>query len=465
MNVFIFRRDLRWRDNTAFLKLMEQSEGPVLPIFILNHKQLTSKYASPRAVSFMLNGITELGLHIFYDDDIKVLEFINKIEKIKAVAFNLDYTPFARERDTRIINWCNKNNVQSITSEDYSLLVLDREWRVFTPYYNHCIKLMESPEIAKKLKPAMPSSNLVMAKYMSRIVTLKNSKFHIRDTKIDNVLKHAGSEDLRSNAVLILTNINLGQFEHYDLLRDKIYLDATTRLSAYIKFGIISIREVYNTVLKTHGIGHGIIRELLWRDYYARIVWFNPENISKSMPLKKYELQWDNSQFSKWAKGQTGVPIVDAAMRELKETGYMHNRCRMIVASFLVKDLHCDWRLGEQHFAKNLVDYDPCSNSGGWQGIASVGADASQPYFRIMNPWRQTKEHDPECLYIKKWIPELKKLAPEIILNWHSKHDDNYLAPIVNHTDASEKYKKLFNSGKKIINEFAVPKPRKKSAA
>ena len=462
MNVFIFRRDLRWCDNSAFLKLINETDGPILPIFILNHKQLTSKYASPRAISFMLNAVLELKLHIFYDDDLAVLAAINKIEKINSVAFNLDYTPFARGRDTKIANWCEKNSVKLITCEDYSLLKLDREWRVFTPYYNHCIAEMSSPEIAKKLKPVVPENKVVATKYVARLVRSDHSKFKIADPKINKVLKFADQNQLRKTAVLILTNINLGHFEDYDTDRDKIYLNATTRLSAYIKFGIVSIREVYNTVLRTYGIDHGIIRELLWRDYYARVVWYNPDVILRSMPLKKYDLEWDNQHFTKWARGQTGVPIVDAAMRELKETGYMHNRCLMIVASFLVKDLHCDWRLGEQHFAKNLIDYDPCSNSGGWQGVSSVGADASQPYFRIMNPWRQAKRYDPQCLYIKKWIPELADLMPNIILNWDTKHNTKYIAPIVDHTIATAEYKKLYIEANNKTSEFAIPKSRTK---
>jgi deoxyribodipyrimidine photo-lyase len=352
---------------------------------------------------------------------------------INTVAFNRDYTPFAKSRDARIANWCAKNNCALLVEDDYSLLPMYREWRVFTPYYKHCLEQLAQLTFGQRKPPI----NFAKIKQPQKNIDQRILKLF--ETK---------SPVSRKNAIAILVRIKNREFANYDKDRDYMYLNATTRLSAYIKFGLVSIREVYKVVLDSYGIDHGIIRELLWRDYYARIVWFNPR-ILEGESLKKYELQWDNKHFAAWAKGETGFPIVDAAMRELNTTGYMHNRCRMIVASFLVKDLHCDWRLGERYFATKLTDYDPCSNSGGWQGISSVGADASQPYFRIMNPWRQSATYDPDCKYIKKWIPELAKSKPKEIHSWFKFHNSSYIKPIVDHNESADKYKQLYMSAKK----------------
>ena len=423
VNIFIFRRDFRFIDNTSLNKLAQSSKLPIIPIFIFNHNQLTSKYASTRAISFMVGALVSLKVYLYYDtDDINVLEMLNKKFKINIISFNRDYTPYAKNRDDRIIKWCSKKEINIIAENDYSLLPMDREWRVFTPYYNHCLK--ELPEKFVIKNPQMKLVTRTVEKYTKEIAKLIETKSNIS----------------RKNALEILSRIKNNEFANYDKTRDYMFMNSTTRLSAYIKFGLVSIREVYNAVNNRQ---HGIIRELLWRDYYARIVYFNPRVLQRES-LKQYELQWNNKYFEIWTKGQTGFPIVDAAMRELNTTGYMHNRCRMIVASFLVKDLHCDWRLGERYFATNLIDYDPSSNSGGWQGVSSVGADASQPYFRIMNPWRQAKKHDPDCIYIKHWIPELKDEPPKVIHNWFKSYNKSYIKPIIVHEIAANEYKQLY---------------------
>lgn len=172
MNVFIFRRDLRWEDNSALFKLASETSEPILPIFIFNHKQLTSKFASDRAIEFMISAIKELSIHVFYDDDIATLKRINKISPIKTIGFNLDYTPFARKRDAAIIEWAAANKIHVITAEDYSLLPLDREWRVFTPYYKHCLELLNSATIT--ITKAIPKS---------RLISLRNSKFVIETSR------------------------------------------------------------------------------------------------------------------------------------------------------------------------------------------------------------------------------------------------------------------------------------------
>ena len=198
------------------------------------------------------------------------------------------------------------------------------------------------------------------------------------------------------------------------------------------------------------GFNNQLITELFWRDFYTHLTHFFPYVFGHSFN-KKYELlKWENDKkkFSAWCEGRTGFPIVDAGMRQLNKTGWMHNRVRMIVASFLTKDLHIDWRWGEKYFSSKLVDYDPSSNNGGWQWAASTGADA-QPYFRIFNPWRQQERFDPDALYIKEWIPELSDLTPKEIHNLNqndifSKTFVDYTYPIVDHKIESEKSKDLY---------------------
>ncbi|NBU98349.1 MAG: deoxyribodipyrimidine photo-lyase, partial [Spirochaetia bacterium] len=213
----------------------------------------------------------------------------------------------------------------------------------------------------------------------------------------------------------------------------------TTQLSAYIKFGCISIREAYKAL---HG-KTAIIRQLIWRDFYANILYSFPHVLGHAMKQKYNKVKWhhNSSWFKKWCKGETGFPVVDACMKQINTTGYMHNRGRLIVASFLTKTLLIDWREGEKYFAKMLTDYDPASNNGNWQWVASTGAD-SQPYFRIFNPWEQARNFDPHCKFIKQWLPDLKDVPEKDILNWDSEwekyKDLKYPKPMVDYKKQKE---------------------------
>jgi deoxyribodipyrimidine photo-lyase len=263
----------------------------------------------------------------------------------------------------------------------------------------------------------------------------------------------------RQHALSILKKCKRGDFKDYDKERNLPALDKTTRLSAYLKFGCISIREAFYTIADTYGDDHGLVRELIWREFYANITFNKPRvlqgQISKSkranLPFKeKYDTQkWTmNAQqkawFTRWCNGTTGFPIVDAAMRQLNTTGWMHNRCRMIVASFLIKDMLVDWRLGEEYFAKMLVDYDPSSNNGGWQFCSSTGVDA-QPYFRIFNPFSQSSKFDPNATYIKHWVPELSGVEASKIHEWEkwapttTSQTSQYPAPMLVHKEQAKK--------------------------
>jgi deoxyribodipyrimidine photo-lyase len=218
----------------------------------------------------------------------------------------------------------------------------------------------------------------------------------------------------------------------------------------------VSVREIFHALIKQLGTKHPLVRQLYWRDFFTYLAYHKPSVFGHPYQEKYQHLEWNNNKklFTTWCKGETGFPIVDAGMRELNATGFMHNRVRMIVASFLVKDLHINWLWGEKYFAQQLVDYDPAVNNGNWQWCASTGCDA-QPYFRIFNPWLQQKKYDSECIYIKKWIPELISYSPKIIHNWFKESFDRlrmngqnktkgYPRPIVDHKRQSDLAKKWY---------------------
>jgi deoxyribodipyrimidine photo-lyase len=240
----------------------------------------------------------------------------------------------------------------------------------------------------------------------------------------------------------------LGGYANYQNTRDFPALNATSRLSAHLKFGTCSVREVYYAITQQLGSEHPLIRQLYWRDFFTHIGYHFPQVFGHAFLEKFDSLSWDNNRdyFEAWCAGKTGFPIVDAGMRELNTTGFMHNRVRMIVASFLVKDLHVDWRWGERYFAQHLVDYDPCVNNGNWQWAASTGCDA-QPYFRIFNPWLQQLKFDQDCQYIYHWLPELQGFLPKTIHQWDKKHITcGYPAPIIDHAHESQITKARFKA-------------------
>jgi deoxyribodipyrimidine photo-lyase len=277
----------------------------------------------------------------------------------------------------------------------------------------------------------------------------KNSLSNFYRKKISNysIFASNGQEDSFGGRTKALTILNtLDKFKNYDSTRD-YPSNLTTRLSAHIKFGTLSIREIHNAILGNLGSSHTLMREIYWREFFNYICFHFPSSTQKSFKKKYQKFPWIKSKvlFAAWCSGNTGFPIVDAGMRELNKTGFMHNRVRMIVGSFLTKDLHIDWKLGERYFAKKLVDYDPAVNSGNWQWVASTGCD-SVPYFRIFNPWIQQEKFDKECIYIKKWIPELGPFSPEVVHNlWKTFPENlNYASPIVNHKVEAQKTKELF---------------------
>jgi deoxyribodipyrimidine photo-lyase len=441
--LFIFRRDLRVYDNTS-LNLVKDKypNSEILPIFIFNKKQIDeneNKYYSKNAAQFLFECLEELDFINYYytDNEIYILDELYKKYKFDVISYNKDYTPYAKKRDDEINVWASSKKIEIIASEDYTLhnmgeITKDdkKPYLKFTPFYKK--------SILKKPRSLFTNKTFNFIKDDKSL--LLSSLDFIRPKPNKFILVNGG----RKNALIILQQLKTGKFNNYDTERDYPYLDKTTKLSAYIKFGCLSIREIYYTL----PITHGIVRELYWHDFYAIITYYFPYVLKGESFIKKYDnIKWNNNNdlFEKWKNGFTGFPLIDAAMRQLKICGWMHNRCRMVVASFLVKNLFIDWRKGEEHFAKSLVDYDPSSNNGGWQWCASTGTD-SQPYFRIFSPTLQIKKFDNNCDYIKKWIPELKDVSNKIILNWETKQypNINYPKPIINTKETSKIFIKTF---------------------
>lgn len=447
-SLFIFRRDLRLADNTALMHALAESKQ-VIACFIFDPEQIGPKnrYKSDNCIQFMLASLTELGseltkqngrLYLFHGNATAVAQKLVKAIDIDALYINHDYTPFSLQRDTKLAELCAKNKMQFFAYHDALLhapqVVLKKDgkpYTVFTPFFKkaHTV-VVEKPQknSAKNYytKPLLaewnPHNNL----------TYKN--------------KQLASKGGRAEGLKILNKI--AQFKDYDTTHDVPAL-ATTHLSPHNKFGTISIREVYHAIQAKLGKGHPLIRQLYWRDFFTLIAFYFPRVFGGAFHEKYDHLTWKNDAhvFKRWCTGTTGFPIVDAGMRELNATGFMHNRVRMIVASFLIKDLHIDWRMGERYFAQTLVDYDPAVNNGNWQWVASTGCDA-QPYFRIFNPWLQQKKFDAECMYIKKWLPELKNLSPKIVHAWYKHWKDNanngYPAPMIDHAYEAALTKKYY---------------------
>lgn len=442
ISLFIFRRDLRLQDNTGLIAALRNSEE-VIPSFILTPEQLKlNDYRSDNAVQFMFNSLRELDselkkkrskLYLYEGKPEKIVERLSN--KINAVYVNMDYTPYSNSRDEEIARICKEKNIEFHTFHDCLLTepneVLtdsNKPFTIFTPFYKK----------AKNKNIPYPATNN-LENYSKKSYGEKDIEILKKySTKINESIFRKGG---RQEGLNLLNQIK--NKISYRKERDIPSIEGTTGLSAHNHFGTISIREFYHKVVDTLGKDHQLISELFWRDFYTHIAFNYPSVFGKELKEKYRKLKWayDKEKFNAWCKGKTGFPIVDAGMRQLNQTGWMHNRVRMIVASFLTKDLHIDWRWGEKYFAQNLVDYDPAVNNGSWQWAASTGSDA-QPYFRIFNPWSQQKKFDPECKYIKRWIPELEKYNSKEIHQWQG--DNSYPSPIVDHNIERKKALEMF---------------------
>jgi len=447
-SLFIFHRDLRSIDNTGLNKALAESKE-VLPIFIFDPAQVeeSNKYRSMAAVQFMIESLDDLAdqlakkggkLFFFYGLTQKVVERLVKDEAIDAVFSNRDYTPFARKRDAELEKEVVKKGGAWFSVEDALLCDPDT---IFTgkgtPYTIYTAFLKKAVQ-TKVQQPIEYAKGSFFTGHNSHEITVAAVKKKIGLS--DHALFEKGG---RTAAKKILARMS--EFKNYTEIRD-YPTQATTGLSAHLKFGTVSAREVFYAV-KQEKADLQILKQLYWRDFFTYLAYHFPYVFGKAFVKKYQDISWqeNKSWFMHWCEGTTGFPLVDAGMRQLNETGYMHNRVRMVVASFLTKDMHIDWRKGERYFAQQLVDYDPCVNNGNWQWAASTGADA-QPYFRIFNPWLQQKKFDPECQYIKQWVPELKHLSSKEIHTWYkaTEQKNGYPLPVLDHATESKKTLAMF---------------------
>lgn len=458
-SAFIFRRDLRLHDNLGLIRALRLSEK-VIPCFILDPDQIEDHpYRSLPALGFMIESLKDLDNQLKkYGSALSILqgrpyEAINKLIETHGVGCifaNRDYTPFSIERDRKIEDICLSKNTRFESCHD--LLLNEPEkckknngkpYTIFTPYFRNALKIM-IPKPEKLDTPDFLRKNIGIDTESIYDHIPDHISGHIKEKLVAMHFRPG-----RSNALKLLENIK--NMENYKTERDFPFPEKTTGLSAHLKFGTCSAREVYQTIAETLEPGfsaddNALARQLYWRDFYTHTAFFSPRVFGHSFKPEFEEIEWENNEdnFRAWCEGKTGFPMVDAGMRQLNDTGYMHGRLRMICASFLVKDLHIDWKWGEKYFAGHLADYDPALNNGNWQWAASTGCDA-QPCFRIFNPWIQQKKYDPECLYIKKWIPELQTFPAKAIHGLEKQCLSGYPAQITDHRKASGLAKNIFS--------------------
>lgn len=457
--LFLFHRDLRIIDNRGLIEASKLCEH-LYTAFIFTPIQVSAQnsYRSENSIQMMIESLEDLqkcieekggSLLCFYGNTDKVIEYCLKKLSIDGVYFNEDITPFAKERSKQLKDLCKKQEISCESYHDYYLhppgtVLTDSgtTYHKFSPFYEK--SLLDFPVLEPNRKTLTNFKSYT--KDMQYSITLSHAKEKFL-TKINHDLLVTGG---RPNALQQLSYA-IKTLKDYKETRDSMSVH-TSLLSAYIKYGNISIREAYYGFLRKYGKFHDIIRQFIWRDFFANILYFYPENLGNlySQKLKK-KFKWSKSErlLNAWKDGKTGVPLIDAGMRELNTTGYMHNRCRMLVASYLVKILHIDWREGEKYFARQLVDYDVASNSGNWQSIVGAGVYA-MPYFRVMSPWAQSKDHDHNCEYIKQWIPELKNIDSKVIHKWYKYCNEPpykglYICPIVDYKKQRDVFLDMMN--------------------
>lgn len=422
--VFWFRRDLRLHDNAGLFHALK-SGYKVLPVFIFD-KSILEKLEDKhdRRVDFIHQVIETINQQLqLVSSSIKVYngypttafkEIISNFN-VKAVYCNHDYEPSAIKRDKEIENLLSGYNISFHSYKDQCIFEKDevvkddgKPYTVFTPY-------------SRKWKQKFTgyyAQSYPNKKYFKNFISTR--AFEIPS------LQQLGFK--KTDIQFVLPKINTSIISRYKEQRDFPALNGTSRISMHLRFGTISIREMVRIALSK---SETWLNELIWRDFYMMILSHFPHVVSHSFKKEYDFIPWRNNEveFEKWCKGETGFPIVDAGMRELNATGFMHNRVRMITASFLVKDLLIDWRWGEAYFAQKLNDFDLSANNGGWQWASGGGCDAA-PYFRIFNPTEQQKRFDPDFSYIKKWVPEFGTKA--------------YPLPIVDHSAARTRTLSVF---------------------
>lgn len=426
MVIFWHRRDLRTFDNAGLYKALK-NEKNVQPIFIFDENILEELPKDDQRILFIYQEIEKLketyqkagsDLWVFHGTPEKIIHSLIEKHTVSKVFTNRDYEPYAKERDHNIYSLLEKQDIEFVGAKDHVLLekneVLKDDgdpYRVFTPYMKRWKSVCTDFHL-KSYPTEKYFDNLHQVEKHQELLTLKSMGFSDKQ-KVEFPSRE----------------VDEGRIKEYHEKRDIPNVKGTTRMSLHLRFGTVSIRELARKAQKNEKY----LNELIWRDFYQMIIHHFPESAIKAFKEKYDNIPWENNEdhFRAWCEGKTGYPIVDAGMRELNETGFMHNRIRMVVASFLTKHLLIDWRWGEAYFAEKLLDYELASNVGGWQWAASSGVDA-QPYFRVFNPESQQKKFDKDYKYIKQWVKEFGS--------------EQYPGPIVNHKEAREKAIKTYKN-------------------
>ena len=429
MVIFWFRRDLRLDDNHALFKALKSGYN-VLPIFIFDSNITNKLNQNDHRLNYINNVLDGLNkrlsenkkkIYIYKGNPIEIISKLIIKLKIKEIYLNKDYEPYAIDRDDKIEKLCIANNVSYNSFKDHVIFEEDQivkkdgtPYVVYTPYSRKWIEKFQSNQLDS---------------YPSEL----NLGGFVDSDKIREVNYLM---DFEKNIISPKTyNLNKDLIDKYEETRNFPALDSTSRIGVNLRFGTVSTRKIVKT--SSERSNNTFLKELIWREFFIQILWHFPHTTEKSFKDKYERIEWRNDMddFKLWCDGKTGYPIVDAGMNQLNKTGFMHNRLRMVVGSFLCKHLLIDWRLGEKYFADKLFDYEQASNVGNWQWVAGCGVDAA-PYFRIFNPEEQQKKFDKELQFIKKWIPNYDK--------------DNYINKIVDHKFARER---CLNTYKKALNK------------
>lgn len=431
INIFWFRRDLRLDDNTGFYEALKGGY-PVLPIFIFDSEILDKLPKDDARVTFINETLQNIqstlqerhntSIAMFHGKPIDIFKRLVETYYIDSVYTNHDYEPYAKARDEKVTSFLNDNHIEFNTFKDQVVFEKDeivksdgKPYMVYTPY----MKLWK-------------------AKFRNL-----DFKYYPSETLLKNLINNTDSPNLSLSDIGFVKSqqeikpylVTPSLIQNYEATRNFPSQDSTSKLGPHLRFGTISIREmIKKAIVEKNEI---FWQELIWREFFMQILWHFPHTLTKSFKPKYDRIQWQNNEnhFKAWCEGETGYPLVDAGMRQLNETGFMHNRVRMLVGSFLCKHLLIDWRWGEAYFAEKLHDYDMASNIGNWQWVAGCGVDAA-PYFRIFNPTTQIQKFDKNLDYIKQWVPDFQELT--------------YPSPIIDHKFARERclqvYKEALNN-------------------
>ncbi len=424
INIFWFRRDLRLEDNTALEEALS-SGMPVLPLFIFDSNITEELSHNDARVSFIYDTLSSIdkelkkwgsSLLVKKGEPQKIWQDLITTFEINSVFINKDYEPYALLRDSLIENLLSKNNISlkkykdQVIFEEKEILKSDNSpYTVFTPYKNRWLQKPAEKLPLKARDSSVSRKNIYECNFEFPLIEMAG-------------FKHSSMK---------VRPYDLSAINDYEKFRDLPFADKTSYLSPHLRFGTVSIRKV---VTMASNINQTFLNELIWREFFMQILYNYPDVVTGNFRSKYDGINWINSEsgFERWCNGETGYPLVDAGMRQLNATGYMHNRVRMVTAGFLCKHLLIDWRWGEAYFAEKLLDYELSSNNGNWQWAAGTGCDAA-PYFRIFNPHSQQKRFDPKNEYVRKWVDDFNM--------------SSYPKPIIEHEYARQRAISVYKQG------------------